>query len=104
MGGGSFDIGIQGASAGLDEGTGGEAAPGVPGGAGSPRGPGGVPRGTAPGGSGVPSTGPKILSLTLIRSSGGTPWARRFGSSGYGPRTCCFIDNGMNGLSLLQIS
>ena len=82
MGGRSADILDMGANAGPDDGTGGTAAPTVPGGGFSPRGPAGVPRGTAPGGSGVPSTGPKILSLTVTRSSGGTPWASRFGSSG----------------------
>src|SRR5947209_13204836 len=43
-----------------DDGTGGVAAPFVPGGGVAPRGPGGVPPGMAPSGSGVPSTGPEI--------------------------------------------
>ena len=64
-----------------DDGSGGAAYPG-PGGPYDPRGPGGVPCGTAPGGSGVPSTGAKILSLEVVRSSGGMPWESRFGSKG----------------------
>jgi hypothetical protein len=103
MGETSADIGDMGASGGPDEGSGGAAYPG-PGGPYAPRGPGGVPRGTAPGGSGVPSIGPKILSLEVTRSSGAMPWDSRFGSSGEGPRTCWRIASGMNGWSLLQIS
>ena len=87
-----------------DDGAGGAAAPSVPGGGVAPRGPAGVPRGTAPNGSGVPSTGPKILLSAVTRSSGGTPWASKFGSTGDGPSTCWRIANGMYGLSLLQIS
>ena len=87
-----------------DDGAGGAAAPSVPGGGVAPRGPAGVPRGMAPSGSGVPSTGPKILLSAVARSSGGMPWASKLGSRGDGPSTCWRIANGMNGLSLLQIS
>ena len=65
-----------------DDGAGGAAAPSVPGGGVAPRGPAGVPRGMAPNGSGVPSTGPKIRLSAVTRSSGGTPWASKLGSSG----------------------
>ena len=87
-----------------DDGAGGAAAPIVPGGGVAPRGPAGVPRGIAPSGSGVPSTGPKIRLSAVTRSSGGMPWASKLGSRGDGPSTCWRIANGMNGLSLLQIS
>lgn len=53
---------------------------------GGPSGPGGITvssGGPTPGGSGVPSTGPKILSrFQLARSSGGIPCAIRLGSNG----------------------
>src|SRR3977135_2281733 len=55
-GGRSADIREKGASVGPDDGTGGTAAPTVPGGEFSPRGPAGAPRGPAPARSAVPAT------------------------------------------------
>src|ERR1700761_1664224 len=86
------------------DGTGGVGAPLVPGGGVAPRAPAGAPPGAAPSGNGVPSTGPNSLLSAVTLSSGGMPCASRLGSSGDGPSTCWRMANGMNGLSLLQIS